>query len=136
VELRKSVELMKAIQKLEIGFSLATFVASHAYLGFTSLRSIDWDDPVAELIMTFLLITFPGLLLIVGAYSHASTQSLSGLIALLSGGSILIVIFGLSSIVLLYGIVPITLLPPASVIFAALTIIFAFCSRKSFAIGN
>ena len=130
---------MKNIQKLEIGSGIATLIASSIYICISILPNIDLRNEgqtYTELFSKiFLLIIFPSLLTAIGSYIHSIKQSKTGLIALLLGGSFLILFFGLFFMLAKFyyhglsngwfAIIP--------GVFATLTIYFALRSRKFFA---
>ena len=103
-----------------------------------SLMKITDISPERYLLGSFVFLLLPELLIAVGAYKHSTRQSSIGFILLLIFGSLVIVFYGWllltgiafygpnGSFQVFFGLSP--------ALFAALTIIFAFCSRHSLVI--
>lgn len=88
---------MKTIQKLEIGFGLATLVGTLAYfcifLPFYFGKKED-SDIYREIFFSALPTIVPGLMVGIGSVAHSARQRSVGLYAVLFGGGVLVLLFG------------------------------------------
>ena len=90
---------MKTIQKLEIGFGLATLVATLILLYLFASKAIsdNHSDIIFEsIISVVLLLILPAFLTGIGSIVHVVRQSRGGFITVLLGGTVLSLIFGLN----------------------------------------
>jgi hypothetical protein len=90
---------MKTVQKLEIVFGLATFVGTLIYFCIM-LRLIvgkrENDEIYREVFSLAIPTIIPGLMVGIGSVAHSVRKSSIGLNALLFGGTVLVLVFGLS----------------------------------------
>ncbi len=130
---------MKNVQKLEMFFGLATFVATIISINYLGLLSHTKQDNDSIMIETILFHIIPALLTAISSIAHTFTRSMVAFILLILGSSVLVFFFGLPLITFVtfyyYGWI-IGFLVTTPGIFAALTMYFAFRTRKSFALPN
>ena len=130
---------MKTIQKLEVGFGLATLVGTLIFFCVSVLRytagekeNYGLDDIYQSIFFEGgLLFIVPGLMIGIGSVVHTVRQSSVGLIAVLLGGTVLVLIFGFSFLgFAVFGgwLRAFTLSTPG--LLAAFTMYFAYRSRN------
>ncbi|MFN0278484.1 MAG: hypothetical protein ACKVRN_07770 [Pyrinomonadaceae bacterium] len=96
---------MKTIQKLEVGFGLATLVGTLTFfcsivLRYSLERIADdgWKEVEQILPAGFVFIILPGLMVGIGSVTHAVKQRFVGFILVLLGGITLVLCFGLLTV--------------------------------------
>ncbi|MCC7309611.1 MAG: hypothetical protein IT173_18770 [Acidobacteria bacterium] len=137
---------MKPVQKLEVAFGLATFASTLAFfcafiipLAIFKYENYGYGDAAALLFRNFLILLTPGALTAIGAYLWGVKMRHFGFVIILFGGAVVSILFGLSHfLAAMYyakGVVE-GLLVTMPLVFAIVTVVFAFLCRREFRFGK